>query len=246
MCLALGMTVTTQPQEPVPVLVELFTSEGCSSCPPADRLLAELVEKQPIAGVRIIAVAFHVDYWDSLGWRDPFASKQFTDRQHAYADTMHLRSIYTPQMIVSGRSEFVGSDRNAARRAIAAATKEPTGRIGIDLSNNAKPDSIEVVVRVSALPKLGEGGDLKLILVLTEDDLHSSVARGENAGRKLDHSSVARALVLAPLPGPSAGDTTTIPIDRAWRRDRLHVVAFVQDVKTMRVLCVATRPVTSP
>jgi hypothetical protein len=253
LCCALSLVGDrpAKPAEPAPVLVELFTSEGCSSCPPADRWLAELVEKQPIAGVRVVPVALHVDYWDSLGWRDPFASRQFTERQHAYADLMHLRSVYTPQMVVNGTREFVGSDRNAARGAIAAAAKEPTVRINIDLPNKEKPELIEVVVRVSDLPKLDERAELMLNIVLTEDDLHTSVARGENAGRKLDHRSVARTLTAVPISVSNGHEhdvttNTTIAIDRTWRRDRLNVVAFIQDSKTMRVLGVATRPVTSP
>jgi hypothetical protein len=241
-----------EPAEPVPVLVELFTSEGCSSCPAADRWFAELAEKQPIAGVRVVPVALHVDYWDSLGWRDPFASRQFTDRQHAYADVMRLRSVYTPQMVVNGTGEFVGSDRNAARRAVAVAARDERARVAIDPLTNEKSDSIDVVVRVSELPTLDGHADLMLIVVVTEDDLHTAVARGENAGRKLDHRSVARTLTAAPITISNGHEhevtttTTTIAIDRAWRRDRLNVVAFIQDSKTMRVLGVATRPVTSP
>ena len=253
LCCALSLISDrpTPPAEPVPVLVELFTSEGCSSCPPADRFLAELIQKQPITGVRVVPVALHVDYWDSLGWRDPFASKEFTDRQHAYADVMHLRSVYTPQMVVNGTSEFVGSDRNAARRAIAAAAKEPAARIAIDLTKNEKPDSLDVVVRVSELPKLDERAELMLIVVVTEDDLHTAVARGENRGRKLDHRAVARMLTTAPITiangqAQDVTTNTTVAIDRAWRLDRLNIVAFVQDSKTMRVFGGATRPVTSP
>src|SRR4051794_14486618 len=114
----------TQPAERTPVLVELFTSEGCSSCPPADELLAELARTQPINGALIVPMALHVDYWNNLGWPDRFAGKAFTDRQHEYGDAMKLRGLYTPQMIVDGQTEFVGSDRDAARRAIERAAEK--------------------------------------------------------------------------------------------------------------------------
>jgi hypothetical protein len=107
-----------QPPPPVPVVVELFTSEGCASCPPADSVLEKLIASQPVAGARIIGLGEHVDYWDRLGWKDRFSSAAVTSRQRQYQARFRTESIYTPQMIVDGRAEFVGGDDSAARRAV--------------------------------------------------------------------------------------------------------------------------------
>src|SRR6266852_1661761 len=124
------------------VLVELFTSEGCSSCPPADALLARLGKDQPIPGVEIIALEEHVDYWDRLGWKDPFSSTAFTARQQRYGDVFHNESIYTPQMVVDGRWEFVGTDTRRAGAAIIEGSRSPKASIGI------KPAQAALSVRI--------------------------------------------------------------------------------------------------
>ena len=116
-------------EEPrTPVIVELFTSEGCSSCPPADELLIMLDAQQPVAGALVIPLSEHVDYWNGLGWPDPFASTVFTQRQEQYARALATRGLYTPQMVVDGRLEFVGSQRHTAREAIARAGRRAEGR----------------------------------------------------------------------------------------------------------------------
>src|SRR5437868_8539001 len=106
-----------------PVVLELFTSEGCSDCPPADTLLRELEAAQPIAGVEVIPLAFHVDYWDQQGWRDRFSSAAFTHRQNSYSERFRLESVYTPQAVVNGVSEMVGNDRGRVARALAQAAR---------------------------------------------------------------------------------------------------------------------------
>ena len=123
---ALASAPTTA-QSPTPVLVELFTSEGCRDCPPADTVLQNLIDTSPVGGVQVIGLGQHVDYWDRLGWKDRFSSGALTDRQRAYATRFASESIYTPQMVVDGRAEFVGSDISAARKAIERAVKTPRG-----------------------------------------------------------------------------------------------------------------------
>src|ERR1700722_15917660 len=121
---AMNQAAKDPTKSPAPVLVELFTSEGCSSCPPADALLAQLNARQPVGGAQAIILEEHVDYWNDLGWRDPFASSAATQRQHDYAKVLSAE-VYTPQMIVDGHTEILGSDERAAQRAIAKALATP-------------------------------------------------------------------------------------------------------------------------
>src|SRR2546425_10437285 len=120
------------PVTPTPVLVELFTSEGCSSCPPADAYLREL-DRQPLAGLEIIVLSEHVDYWNHIGWIDPYSARYYSDRQGAYAERLRLDGVYTPEMVVDGTSEFVGSDSAAAGKALAKASHSP--KIAVRLSS---------------------------------------------------------------------------------------------------------------
>ena len=173
---------------PTPVLVELFTSEGCSSCPPADRLLAVLQKQQPVANAHIIVLEEHVDYWDRQGWRDRFSSAQFTQRQNFYAPRLKFDDPYTPQMVVDGQAQFLGSDPSKATSAISHAAEQP--KIALTLSP-AAVDGRRVAASVSAaasgsLPH----GDLYAVLVTPSAS--TEVKGGENGGRHLDHVSIAR------------------------------------------------------
>src|SRR5437879_4684262 len=123
--------------QPTPIVIELFTSEGCSDCPPADGVLEKLIATQPIAGVEVIALGEHVDYWDQLGWKDRFSSAALTNRQRIYSAHFNLESIYTPQMVVDGRAQFVGSDGKAAAQAIARALAAKHGLIRIDIDSDS-------------------------------------------------------------------------------------------------------------
>src|SRR2546426_7678566 len=131
-----------------PVLVELFTSEGCSSCPPADMLLGRLQQSQPVAGVEVITLSEHVDYWNQLGWTDPFSSAGLTERQRQYAAALRGDGVYTPQIVVDGKSGFVGSDSQKALRAIAEAAKAP--KAGVRLSCGGNP--LGLAVRIDNVP----------------------------------------------------------------------------------------------
>ena len=132
---------------PTAVVVELFTSEGCSSCPPADDVLRELVGRQPLANINIIGLGEHVDYWDRLGWRDPFSAAAFTTRQTEYeARAFRTGSIYTPQIVVDGRFQEIGSDRAAVRRAISQAAALPKATVGV-LALAHGPTEVQVQIR---------------------------------------------------------------------------------------------------
>ncbi len=171
----------------VPVLVELFTSEGCSDCPPADALLAKLDAAQPIAGVQAIVLSEHVTYWNRLGWTDPFSFDAMTERQEDYGRRFGLDSSYTPQMVVDGRDQFVGSNGRALVAAMTKEAKIPKQNISIE---GATWDHGVAQFTIHASASTG----VKLIAVLAADATHSEVARGENAGRTLHHTAVVRVM----------------------------------------------------
>lgn len=213
----------------VPVIVELFTSEGCSSCPPADALLAELDEKQPFAGAQIIALEEHVDYWNHDGWRDPFSSSIFTERQEEYARHFRIPSPYTPQMVVGGRTEFSGSARSRVPAAISAAVEAPQAELALSLAPGPEPPAVSASVRVERFPAgIQERADV--LLAVSEDALSSNVGAGENAGRHLEHRAVVRKLLSAGRaePGKSFSQEVKIALDRGWKREHLHVVALLE------------------
>ena len=223
---------------PVPVLVELFTSEGCSSCPPADVLLQQMIETQPAAGVEIIGLGEHVDYWDHQGWKDRFSSPSFTQRQQLYGSRFGGDSIYTPQMIVDGRTEFVGSDGDAARKAIERASTQPHGAIELRADG-----ALHLNITTSRLP-IGRGERADLLIAVTEDRLQSDVKRGENHGRVLNHAAVVRS--LHPVGEPITGDAqaeTVVALGEGWQRSRLKIVAFVQERRSRAILASAAIPV---
>lgn len=216
-----------------PVLVELFTSEGCDTCPPADKYLQKLLKEQPIAGVEIIAMAEHVDYWNRLGWTDPFSSALFSKRQHYYASFLKHESVYTPQMIVNGTRELRGKD---GVKPMEEAAKDASGRIKLKIEEMAE-NTVSLSLRITQLPKITIGDHAIVTLAIIEDDLESNVLRGENSGRKLQHMAVAR--ILRNI-GEASGDETKLSADltleKDWKLDDLSVVAFVQEVESRRVL----------
>ena len=207
------------------VLVELFTSEGCSSCPPADVLLAKLQREQPVAGAEIVALSLHVDYWDHQGWKDPFSSKTFTARQHSYARVFGEARVYTPQMVVDGRDEFTGSDETEAVRVVGQAAARP--RLPLSLDARATAGSVKISIDLPAAPAAEEPIDV--IVALTEDGLTSAVRRGENSGRTLSHAAVARKLeTLGALEKESFVASGQLDLGAGWKRDRMRAVVFLQ------------------
>jgi len=229
----------------VPVLVELYTSEGCSSCPPADGVLAALERTQSVAGARIVPLAIHVDYWDGIGWPDPFSSAQATQRQRSYAPLGS--GSYTPQAVIDGRSETIGSRKAMVEQAIGEAAKRPHAALGIELGarkNAAAP--VEVTVKVGALPA-GSASDAELLVALTQNAVRVAALRGENAGKTLEHTAVTRQLVVAgaaPATGGSLTASLTVPQGLAAKD--LRVVAFVQERASRKVLGTATRDLEAP
>ncbi len=223
-------TVLPVSSEPVPVIVELFTSEGCSSCPPADQVLMELQARQPVAGARVIALSEHVDYWDRLGWKDPFSSAQLTQRQTAYS-LAKGGEVYTPQMFVDGGAGFVGSDRSAAIAAITHAAAQPKPRVTLSLTSQS-PTALSIVVGPAP-----QTANASVWMAIVEDGLRSSVARGENSGRTLQHSSVTRLFTPLGKTNAQGGFERTVPLtlDAAWKRDQLHAIVVVQPAAVGKV-----------
>ena len=222
--------LASQPREPVLVLAELFTSEGCNSCPPADELLQVLLDEQPVSGVVVVPLSEHVTYWDHQGWKDPFSAQQFTVRQQQYGLRFNLDSIYTPQLIIDGAMEFVGSDRRAIERGLQALARSPKPQLTI---NAVGTQTIDVT---AAGPGLSVERDAELFFVLAEDRLSVDVKRGENANKTLTHSGVVR--LLRSSGNARADATTTMALDPAWHRERLRVVGFVQSRKDRKILSV--------
>ena len=224
----------------VPVLLELFTSEGCSSCPPADRLLEALDRSQPVAGAELIVLSEHVDYWNRLGWKDPFSSPEYSTRQYGYASKFHLDSVYTPQLVLDGRVQLVGSDGYGAVSAIENELHEH--KIAITISN-AVHSGNQVTAHVELAPTELQRGTRTAILyvALADNKAESQVASGENAGRSLAHVAVVRALTQVGrinLERPSAQEVT-FSAPPGVGTNGLRLVAFLQDPGSGHVLGVA-------
>lgn len=213
-----------------PVLVELFTSEGCSSCPPADNALAFLEKEQPFMQAEVITLSLHVDYWNYLGWKDEFSSPLYSQRQAVYAEKLRLGSTYTPQMIVDGQIQFVGSDVGKASQAIVEAAKSPKANVEIVV----RGDSLKI--KISDAPK---HSDASVFLAIAENNLASTVKRGENSGKNLAHASVVRDLrPIGKLEAKSGGfeQQTTVARNPQWNQTNLSYVVFVQENESRKII----------
>jgi hypothetical protein len=234
-CLAGAVRAAHQGESPaplhaggVPVIVELFSSEGCSSCPPADTWLASLDRTQPIQGVSILALEEHVDYWDGLGWRDPFGQPQFGERQGEYARTLPDRRTYTPEIVVDGHSTVQSGDPEQAARDLRASASQPRARVG--LSRQGDHLSVDVL-------DLPGNEDVEVWLAITESGLSTDVPQGENAGRHLAHAPIVRVLRKLAVARVSPIHVETVfQVDPAWASRSLRFVAFVQQRRSRRIL----------
>lgn len=206
--------------QPGAVVVELFTSQGCSSCPAADQNLKEIMEWARAEGRPVYGLSFHVDYWNHIGWKDPYSSKDFTDRQRWYASQRHLSSIYTPQMIVNGENEFVGSDRVKAEETILRTLRVKSAyKIIID---SPTVDASAVKIRYH-LNKRPEGETLNIAFVSQREK--NFVPRGENSGRTLEHAQVVR--LFSQTKAEVAGELRFAVLTPSVRQG--SVVLFISD-----------------
>jgi len=223
-----------------PVILELFTSEGCSSCPPADAFLKHLDDTGSVDHVEIIAIEEHVDYWDRLGWTDPFSSHDWTERQQQYARSFRRDGVYTPQLVVNGSRELVGGAAREARQNIVEASKMPSADVQLS-ATGASSKNVDVSINISNVPP--EAKSAELWLAITERNLSSHVLGGENEGRHLVHAAVLRKLTRVKSKqsnvSNSAALNATVSLDPTWKRENLRFVVFLQEPKTLHIFGVA-------
>jgi len=228
------------------VVAELFTSEGCSSCPPADRLLAAIIHDSPLPGVEVLGLGEHVDYWDRLGWRDRFSSPAFSERQAAYQARVFPRSaVYTPQLVIDGRFEAVGSDAAAVRRAIARAADEPKARVSVRTAALDR-HHVQAHIDVDAPPELPRPEQAELLVAIAQDGVASRVERGENRGRMLQHTAVVRSLTtLGRITGSERrlAKTAVLPVSADWPLADLRIAAILQERDSRHIIGAASAAV---
>jgi hypothetical protein len=230
----LGFALAAQPatgpaEARIPVLLELFTSEGCSDCPPADKLLESLDRTQPVSGADLIVLSEHVDYWNRLGWSDPWSSAAYSDRQKQYAESFHLTDIYTPQLVIDGSAQMVGSDAAQIHAEISRTIRRR--KVAVTLSNVSRDGNrIKLHVGTGPLPE----GPVTVYLALADNQVHSQVARGENAGRSLQHVAVLRN--LRPLGTVAKGAVFENDATVTASESGVRVIVFLQERSSGRVL----------
>ncbi|HKM74236.1 MAG TPA: DUF1223 domain-containing protein [Stellaceae bacterium] len=217
LCLAFGVTPIQAGERPI--VVELFTSEGCSSCPPADLLLAELASRPDV-----LALSYHVDYWDRLGWKDPFSSPEATERQDRYSTLLHLATVYTPQIVVDGKWQAVGSDRADVEHALDLARRDRR-----EVSVSLALDHGQAQIKLGP----GDGAVSASVLLIGFERHHvSAVERGENRGRTLAHVDVVRGVEeIARYSGTAATIAAPIP----WNCDRVAGLLQAADGRVLGV-----------
>ncbi len=227
---------------PSAVLVELFTSEGCSDCPPADELLRQVNGQRSANGQLIVGISEHVSYWNGLGWKDPFSTVLYTSRQIAYGTRFGLESVYTPQMIVNGREQFVGSDSRALQAALVTESQRRQIALRID-SGQVKGNTVTFTYTASDLPPKGA---LQIVAVLVDDMDQSSVLRGENSGHKLTHVAVARGFAPLGAVREAGQHSTTIPLPSSFLSNPIaghHLVLFAQQGSGGPIVGIDSKPI---
>lgn len=229
----------TEPAVGTPAIVlELYTSQGCYSCPPADRLLAKLGDEASAHGRQLVPLAFHVDYWNYIGWTDPFSSADWSARQRRYRRALRQRSVYTPQLVIDGWRQCVGSDERTVRREIERAAREAAATtVDLQLTEDGQRR-----LRVEIEAELGATVDaelLEIFFVVFQNGLVTTVPRGENANKTLENEYVVRrmdrAAIVAAMPGGTHSLTVTTELANDWKRDELGVAVFLQDPDTLRI-----------
>jgi hypothetical protein len=211
-------------------VVELFTSEGCSSCPPADKLVAQV--QQDNSNKPIYILAFHVDYWDHQGWKDRFSDHEYSNRQRQYADWLHTESVYTPQIVVNGATELVGSNQDALQQAISGALGQPSAN-SLTLTGRVEGNKVNVDYQVTGHEKRSE-----LVLALVQKSAESRVKAGENAGSHLAHVQIVRQLRHAPIDSDDK-KSISLEIPADLKQQGWELIGFVQNKADGRITAAA-------
>lgn len=214
-----------------PVLLELFTSEGCSSCPPADALLQKLDKDQPLDGVELIVLSEHVDYWNHGGWKDPYSSRAISERQEAYARQLGTEDIYTPQLVVDGTREVVGSNWPKAKGAILRSIERPKLPVILSLQRTGEREQLHIEV-----PPSGDVPRGDVYLALATDRAPARVAQGENAGRELSHVAVLSSLKKIGSITATKGLSVDLPVSAKSERVSSRTIAFVENPANHQIL----------
>jgi len=239
--------VTQSPETPVdrtPVVVELFTSEGCSTCPPADELLSKLETDQPIQDAEIIGLEEHVDYWNHDGWVDSYSSPDWTLRQQEYVLRFKGKSPFTPQMIVDGQRQFVGNNARDAQDAIREAAHRVKTQVSIAAETASRTDAPRFEVRIGNATGIPDREPADVWMAVTEDGLETAVKAGENAGKNLQHAAILRSLHKIGVV-PFSGSAPLVLNQQVkfkpnWKLENLRIVIFVQERKSLRILGAAS------
>src|SRR5579871_2457916 len=231
--LAANQPATPPDQPRVPILLELFTSEGCSSCPPVDEFVRRMDETQPVAGAYLIVLSEHVDYWDHDGWKDKYSSAQFTDRQNGYVHALNLQTAYTPQMIVDGYVELKGNT-SEIEQTFAKELKVPKIPIRIAAARIEAPSQLKIAVQADAPEK--HGGTVWVAVAL--DHAASQVSAGENSGKQLQHVAVVEELrkVGKLDKGKPFSQDVAVKLKPDTDPKNLRIIAFIQESNEGKVL----------
>jgi hypothetical protein len=241
-----GSSKTVSAQDtnaPRMVLVELFTSEGCSSCPPADALLRKLNGTRSDSGQIIVGLSEHVTYWNNLGWMDPFSDETYTSRQSAYGEHFRLDSVYTPQVVVNGEAQVLGSDGSAILKAVAKTGDRGQVVVHIDSVSASDVGSRKTVAVTFSVAGLAANG-ADIYAVIADDMASSSVLRGENTGRTLSHVSVARSLPKVASLKEAKTLTVSLPVPLVLKgqpETKRHLIVFAQERGAGKVLAVQSQ-----
>lgn len=207
-------------------VIELFTSEGCSSCPPADELVARVQKENPLQQIYILA--YHVDYWDRLGWKDSFSDPAYSKRQSKYADWLKLESVYTPQIVMNGKTAFVGSKEAILTKAITAGLHDtPVGTLTID--SRIVNGQVDIHYQTNAPLKNSD-----IVVALIQKSGQNKIKAGENSGRTLNHIQIVRKLLSEPLRVNTGNVNLALPEDH--KDNKWEVIGFVQNNMSGEIL----------